>query len=133
VIPAAPPESLPDFVREAQLIGNELATAWVDAILAEAYAAAAAERPLEATDLLFERLDALFSGKDDTRARLLLNRLDPARLSPEVLAALLPLASHGRDMLGETWTQFRARSLHALETLWQFSAERRHRLLERLG
>ncbi|NNB89469.1 ImmA/IrrE family metallo-endopeptidase [Corallococcus exiguus] len=133
VIPAMPTESLPDFVREARRIGSELATAWVDAILAEAYTAAAEERPLEATDLLFERLDALFSGKDDMRARLLLNRLDPARLAPEVLTALLPLASHGRNMLGETWTQFCARSLQVLETHWHFSAERRQRLLARLG
>lgn len=133
VIPAAPPDAPPDFVRDSRRIGSELATAWVDAVLDRAYAAVAARRPLDATDLLFDRLDALLSGEDDVRARLLLNRLAPARLQPEVLTALLTLASHGRSILGEAWTGFCARSLQALDERWQFTTERRRRLLERLG
>ncbi|MFP2924815.1 ImmA/IrrE family metallo-endopeptidase [Pyxidicoccus sp. 3LG] len=133
VIPAAPPETPPDFVRDALRIGDELATEWVEQVLAEAYAVVAAGRPLEATDLLFDRLDALLSGGDDVRARLLLSRLDPTRLPPEVLTALLTLASHGRGMLGETWSGFRDRSLKALDVHWQLPAARRRRLSERLG
>lgn len=133
VIPATPPDAPPEFVRAARRLGDELATAWVDEVLDGAYAAVAAERPLKATDLLIERLDALLLGEDIVRARLLLRRLDLPRLKPEVLTALLPLVSHGHEMLGETWIEFRTRSLRALEEHWHFTKERCQRLLERLG
>lgn len=133
VIPAAPPDAPPEFVRKARRLEDELAIAWVDEVLDRAYSAVAQERPLEATDLLIERFDALFLGEDAVRARLLLKRLDLPRLKPEVLTALLPLASHGHEMLGEAWIEFRNRSLRALEEHWHFTKERCQRLLERLG
>lgn len=130
-VPHDPQEAPPGFVAASQRVGAEVAARWVDDILERAYAEVEADRPLAASDLLFEQVDAALSG-DSERARLLLDRLDPARLAPDVLTPLLTLASHGRDVLAESWLRFLARTLQALDERWAFPEERRRRLLERI-
>lgn len=57
-----PPETPPAFALEAHRIGKELAEKWALEVLERAYDEVSRGRPMAATDLLFDHLDAMLAG-----------------------------------------------------------------------
>ena len=101
-------------------------------VLESAYEKDALGLDLAATDLLVERLDALLTGNELARVKVILNELDENRLSPGVLTGILTLTWHAKSDLGEVRTVLYERVMHALETQYGVSEERRQRIQERL-
>lgn len=111
---------------------ERVASVLAEHLLRLAYAEVEAGRPIAATNLLMDHLDALISGDQIERAVILLERLDPSRLPPRVLTALLSLTFPARNVLGDARTRLFDRCKAAFEETWKVPAERRARIEARL-
>ncbi len=122
----------PPFVAAARSYAERAASALAEHTLCVAYAEVEAGRPIAATNELMDHIDALLSGDEIERAVILLERLDPSRLPPRVLTALLSLTFPARDLLGDTRTRLFDRCKVAFEETWKLPADRRARIEARL-
>jgi SOS-response transcriptional repressor LexA len=80
-------------------------------------------REVEAGHVLIEHLDDLFLAGEFAIAGRMLSMLDPRRLPPKVLSAVLMVSKHAKDDLGHARVEFFERVRAALSETWGLRPE----------
>jgi transcriptional regulator with XRE-family HTH domain len=115
----APPWYVDDAQRATAAAVDDLTSRAIDG----AFSALLRRRETEAVDLLVEHFDTLFLAGEFEAARRALARLDPERLPPKVLTAVLMVSAHARDKLGDARVEFFTRVQSALAERWRLPPE----------
>ena len=114
----SPSGALPRFVAAAQGTFDTVIERRGRDVLAQVMTEVAADRRLEATDLLVDHLDVLFRRGEFDAARCWVVTLDPTALPPETIGGALMVTAHARTELGKVRCDFVDRALAALRARW---------------
>ncbi|WP_437726953.1 helix-turn-helix domain-containing protein [Sorangium sp. So ce861] len=115
--------STPWYVEAARRASLEVLDDMSSRVIDGALRALSQGREIEAGHVLIEHLDDLFLAGEFPVAGRMLSMLDPRRLSPKVLSAVLMETKHAKDELGHARVEFFERARAALLETWDLRPE----------